>query len=66
MRVSKDQSGSSVQVQVQASYDKIPQSTSDWDHTPEATGQQSRPTWSDVPESAAETTVEEGLASEEG
>ncbi|XWS76192.1 hypothetical protein CRYUN_Cryun01aG0154700 [Craigia yunnanensis] len=64
LRVAKEQSASSVQVQ--ASYNKIPQSTSDWDHTPEPTSQQSHPAWSDVPESAAETVVEEGLVSEEG
>ncbi|XP_021279800.1 putative G3BP-like protein isoform X4 [Herrania umbratica] len=39
--------------------------TSDWDHTPEPTNQQSRPAWSDVSESVAET-AEEGLVSEEG
>ncbi|XWS31367.1 hypothetical protein CRYUN_Cryun23aG0070200 [Craigia yunnanensis] len=59
-----EQSASSVQFQ--ASYNKIPQSTSDWDHTPETTSQQSRPAWSDVPESAAEAAVDEGLVSEEG
>ncbi|XP_022771338.1 ras GTPase-activating protein-binding protein 2-like isoform X2 [Durio zibethinus] len=64
LRVPKEQSASSIQVQ--ASYNKIPQSTSDWDHTPEPTSQQSRPAWSDVPECAAETAVEEGLVFEEG
>ncbi|XWS47037.1 hypothetical protein CRYUN_Cryun14cG0118900 [Craigia yunnanensis] len=64
LRVPKEQSASSVQVQ--SSYSKIPQSTSDWDHTPEPSSQQSHPAWSDVPESAAETAVEEGLVSEEG
>ncbi|KAK6286514.1 hypothetical protein POUND7_012693 [Theobroma cacao] len=63
LRVMKEQSASSVQVQ--PSYNKIPQSSSDWDHTPEPTNQQSRPAWSDVPESVAET-AEEGLVSEEG
>ncbi|EOX94325.1 Nuclear transport factor 2 family protein with RNA binding domain [Theobroma cacao] len=63
LRVMKEQSTSSVQVQ--PSYNKIPQSSSDWDHTPEPTNQQSRPAWSDVPESVAET-AEEGLVSEEG
>ncbi|XP_039005697.1 nuclear transport factor 2-like [Hibiscus syriacus] len=62
LSVPKQQSASSVQ----HSYNKIPPSTSDWDHTPEFTSQQSHPAWSDVPESAAETTVEEGLISEEG
>ncbi|XP_039032549.1 nuclear transport factor 2-like [Hibiscus syriacus] len=62
--VPKQQSASSVQLQ--HSYNKIPPSISDWDHTPESTSQQSRPAWSDVPEPAAETTVEEGLISEEG
>ncbi|XVF81061.1 hypothetical protein PTKIN_Ptkin15bG0126200 [Pterospermum kingtungense] len=64
LRVPKEQSVSSVQVQ--PSYNKIPQSTSDWNHTPELPTQQSHPSWSDVPESAAETAVEEGLVSEEG
>ncbi|XP_022727505.1 ras GTPase-activating protein-binding protein 2-like isoform X2 [Durio zibethinus] len=64
LRVPKEQFASSVQVQ--PSYRKIPQSTSDWDHTPEPPSQQSRPAWSDMPESAAETAVEEGLVSEEG
>ncbi|XVF72077.1 hypothetical protein PTKIN_Ptkin12aG0092600 [Pterospermum kingtungense] len=64
LRVPKDQSASSVQVQ--ASYNKIPLITSDWDHTQESTDQQSRPAWSDLPESSAKTTVEEHLVSEEG
>ncbi|KAE8676249.1 hypothetical protein F3Y22_tig00111621pilonHSYRG00379 [Hibiscus syriacus] len=64
LNVPKQQSASSVQVQ--HSYNKTPPSTTDWDHTPESTSQQSRPAWSDVPESAAETKVEEGLISEEG
>ncbi|XVF21508.1 hypothetical protein REPUB_Repub12eG0096000 [Reevesia pubescens] len=64
LRVPKEQSVSSVQVQ--PSYNQIPQSTSDWDHTPEPNSQQSRPAWSDFPEPAAETAVEEGLVSEEG
>ncbi|XP_022758532.1 putative G3BP-like protein [Durio zibethinus] len=64
LRVPKEQSASSVQVQ--PSYNNLPQYTSDWDYTPEPTSQQSRPAWSDAPESAAETAVEEGLVSEEG
>ncbi|KAA3474909.1 ras GTPase-activating protein-binding protein 1-like [Gossypium australe] len=64
LSVPKQQSASSAQVQ--PSYNKIPSSTSDWDQTPEYTNQQSRPAWSDVPESAAETAVEEALVSEEG
>ncbi|OMP03218.1 hypothetical protein COLO4_10570 [Corchorus olitorius] len=65
LRVAREQSTSSVQVQVQPSYNKIPQSTSEWEHTPEPAIQQSHSAWSDVPESAAEI-VEEGLISEEG
>ncbi|OMO64999.1 hypothetical protein CCACVL1_21587 [Corchorus capsularis] len=65
LRVAREQSTSSVHVQVQPSYNKIPQSTSDWEHTPEPAIQQSHSAWSDVPESAAEI-VEEGLISEEG
>ncbi|KAK8694051.1 hypothetical protein V6N13_071613 [Hibiscus sabdariffa] len=64
LSVPKQQSASSVQVQ--HSYNKIPPSTSDWDQTPEYTNQQSHPSWSDMTESAAETTVEEGLVFEEG
>ncbi|XVE99036.1 hypothetical protein REPUB_Repub03eG0161900 [Reevesia pubescens] len=64
LRVPKEQSASSAQVQ--PSYNKIPHSTSDWDHIPEPTSQQSSPAWADVPESATETAVEEGLVFEEG
>ncbi|GMI66413.1 hypothetical protein like AT5G43960 [Hibiscus trionum] len=64
LSVPKQQSASSVQVQ--HSYNKVPPSTSDWDYTPECTSQQSHPAWSDVPEPAAETTVEEALVFEEG
>ncbi|XVE77980.1 hypothetical protein DITRI_Ditri13aG0107500 [Diplodiscus trichospermus] len=65
LRVLKEQS--TPPVQVQPSYiGKIPPSTSEWDHTPEPSSQQPHPAWSDVPESAAETAVDEGLVSEEG
>ncbi|XP_039039426.1 nuclear transport factor 2-like [Hibiscus syriacus] len=52
--IPKSQSASFVQVQ--HSYNKIPPSTSDWDHTAECTSQQSRPACPYLPESAAETT----------
>ncbi|GMJ00751.1 hypothetical protein like AT5G43960 [Hibiscus trionum] len=60
----KEQSVSSVRPQ--PSYNKIPQSTPDWDDIPEPASQQSHLAWSDVPESTAEKAVEEGLVSEEG
>ncbi|KAA3458693.1 ras GTPase-activating protein-binding protein 1-like [Gossypium australe] len=64
LRVPKEQAVSSVRVQ--PSYNKVSQSTSDWDHIPEPTSQWSHLAWSDVSESAAEKAVEEGLVSEEG
>ncbi|XP_039036947.1 nuclear transport factor 2-like [Hibiscus syriacus] len=62
--VPKEQSVSSVQPQ--PFYNKIPQTTSDWDHIPEPASRQSHLAWSDVPESTAEKGVEEGLVYEEG
>nr|KJB10044.1 hypothetical protein B456_001G181600 [Gossypium raimondii] len=64
LRVPKEQAVSSVRVQ--PSYNKVSQSTSEWDHIPEPTSQQSHLAWLDVSESAAEKAVEEGLVSEEG
>ncbi|KAG8489040.1 hypothetical protein CXB51_017108 [Gossypium anomalum] len=64
LRVPKEQAVSSVRVQ--PSYNKVSQSTSDWDHIPEPTSQRSHLAWSDVSESATEKAVEEGLVSEEG
>ncbi|KAB2074642.1 hypothetical protein ERO13_A07G152200v2 [Gossypium hirsutum] len=64
LRVPKEQAVSSVRVQ--PSYNKVSQSTSDWDHIPEPTSRRSHLAWSDVSESAAEKAVEEGLVSEEG
>ncbi|PPD89632.1 hypothetical protein GOBAR_DD13419 [Gossypium barbadense] len=63
LRVPKEQAVSSVRVQ--PSYNKVSQSTSEWDHIPEPTSQQSHLAWLDVSESAAEKAVEEGLVSEE-
>lgn len=48
----------------QSSYNNTAQSASDWNHIPEPTVQQSRPTWSDLSESA--DAAEEGLGPEEG
>ncbi|TYI74077.1 hypothetical protein E1A91_D07G175200v1 [Gossypium mustelinum] len=64
LRVPKEQAVSSVRVQ--PSYNKVSQSTSEWDHIPEPTSQQSHLAWLDVSKSAAEKAVEEGLVSEEG